>query len=148
MTDTEVQLVRPARQQRSRAAWQRVLETGLRLLPETFARANHVLRIAGMYVLTLGGWLLFRVASMEQAGVILRNIATNFRVGPETGELALPVLVLTAMLFLFHAVQEREQDETLVLGWRPVARFALYVFLLVSAVSVGLTPQPFIYFQF
>jgi alginate O-acetyltransferase complex protein AlgI len=120
----------------------------LRLLPESYERANHVLRIAGMYVLTLGGWLLFRVTSMEQAGDILANIFFNFHAGPEVGLLAVPVLTMTAMLFAFHAAQERRQDDFLVLSWQPAARFAVYAFVVITLFTVGLRPYPFIYFQF
>jgi alginate O-acetyltransferase complex protein AlgI len=123
-------------------------QISLRVLPVAYARANHILRIAGMYCLTLGGWLLFRVTSMKQAGDILKNIFFNFHVGPESAVLAPPVLVLTALLFLFHAAQERAENDTIVLSWRPIARFGFYSFVVITIVTVGVTPYPFIYFQF
>src|SRR5450432_3855256 len=93
--------------------------------------------------LTLGGWLLFRVTSMKQAGDILENIFFNFHLGPEFAMLAPPVMVLTALLFLFHAAQERAQNDTIVLSWRPIARFGFYSFVVITIVTVGVTPYPF-----
>jgi hypothetical protein len=107
-----------------------------------------VLRVVGMYCLTLGGWMLFRVSTMQQAAGILSNILTNFHVGPEVGFIAAPVLTLTALLFAFHIVQERHDSDTVALAWRPVLRFGLYVFLIVTTATVGISPRPFIYFQF
>lgn len=120
----------------------------LRILPATLVRTNHILRIAGMYALTLGGWLLFRVTSLRQAGDILRNVVSNFDVDGETIVLALPVLVLAAMIFTFHSAQEKRQNDLLVLSWPRNARFGLYGFLIITIVTAGLKPYPFIYFQF
>src|SRR5450432_2360699 len=85
--------------------------------------------------LTLGGWLLFRVTSMKQAGDILENIFFNFHLGPEFAMLAPPVMVLTALLFLFHAAQERAQNDTIVLSWRPIARGSDFTHLSLSRSS-------------
>jgi len=120
----------------------------LRLLPTTYERANHVLRVAGMYVLTLGGWLLFRVTSMEQAGDILHNIVFNFHIDPGTIVLAVPVITLGCLLFGFHIAQERSENDLLALSWPSMARAGVYAFICVTIVTVGLKPIPFIYFQF
>jgi D-alanyl-lipoteichoic acid acyltransferase DltB (MBOAT superfamily) len=121
----------------------------LRLLPAVFERANHVLSVAGMYVLTLGGWLFFRVTSMEQAGDILRNIFFNFHVDSGTLVLATPVVTLGVLLFGFHIAQERNKgDDLLVLSWQSMARVGLYAFICITILAVGLKPIPFIYFQF
>jgi alginate O-acetyltransferase complex protein AlgI len=120
----------------------------LRLLPAVYARTNHVLRVAGMYVLTLGGWLLFRVTSMTQAGQILHNIVFNFHLDEQALLLAMPVLTLGTLLTAFHIAQERNNDDLLVLSWPSVARAAFYAFIVITIVTVGLKPIPFIYFQF
>lgn len=120
----------------------------LRLLPAAFARVNHVIGVAGMYILTLLGWLLFRVTNMGQAGEILRSIFLDFRLGPETGMLAVPVLSLAALLFAFHIAQERKRDDLVVLSWRPFTRATIYASVFVTILTVGLRPYPFIYFQF
>ena len=120
----------------------------LRLLPASFERTNHVLRVAGMYVLTLGGWLLFRVTTMHQAGDILHNILFNFTFDPGVAILAVPVLVLTVALFAFHIAQERKQNDLLVLSWSPLAQFGWYVFIALAVITAGLKSYPFIYFQF
>ena len=119
-----------------------------RVLPARFTGINRASRVIGMYLLTLGGWLLFRVTSMQQAGDIVRNMFLNFSWSPEVAMLAPPVLVLMIVLFAFHIAQERRNNDLMVLGWSPLARFGLYVFLLVTILAVGIKPMPFIYFQF
>jgi len=109
---------------------------------------HRAVRMAGMYILTLGGWLLFRVTSMSQAAAILGNMFGNFTWSPEVPMLILPVAVLTIMLFAFHLAQERLQDDLMVLKWPSLVRFGFYIFLLVTVLTLGIKPQPFIYFQF
>ncbi len=113
-----------------------------------YAGIGRGFRMAGMYVLTLGGWLLFRATSMEQATAILANILTNFTWSPEVPMLLLPVIMLTTALFSFHLAQERSHDDLLVLKWPSLIRFGFYIFMLVSVLTLGIKPQPFIYFQF
>jgi alginate O-acetyltransferase complex protein AlgI len=121
---------------------------GSRVSPTRSAGLIRSVRIAGMYLLTLGGWLLFRVTSMGQASAILDNIFGNFILSPEIPVLAIPLGVITLALFAFHHAQERLNDDLMVLKWPSLLRFGFYVFLLVSVLTLGIKPQPFIYFQF
>jgi alginate O-acetyltransferase complex protein AlgI len=119
-----------------------------RLLPERLRLGNKVLRVAGMFMLTLFGWLLFRASSVAQANGILRNIFTNFQWSAEVPAYLLPVCTLSALLFSLHLIQEKHDDELIVLKWPPVVRWSLYVFIAATVAVVGFSTTPFIYFQF
>jgi D-alanyl-lipoteichoic acid acyltransferase DltB (MBOAT superfamily) len=121
---------------------------GFRPFSARYGAAVRGLRIAGMYMLTLGGWLLFRVTSLTQAATIVRNIFTNFTWAPEVPVLLLPVAVLTTLLIALHLAQERMNDDLIVLKWPALVRFGFYMFLIITVLTLGIKPQPFIYFQF
>ena len=101
-----------------------------------------------MYVLTLLGWLLFRVRDMEQAYDILANIGSNFVVTEEVPMFVVPVLALGLTMLVFQCVQESSGDELMVLKWPVVARWKLYSFIIFTVCIVGFSATPFIYFQF
>lgn len=107
-----------------------------------------IARVCGMYVLTLLGWLLFRVRDMEQAYEILANISSNFVVTEEVPMFVVPVLALGLTMLVFQCVQESSGDELMVLKWPVVARWTLYSFIIFTVCIVGFSATPFIYFQF
>jgi D-alanyl-lipoteichoic acid acyltransferase DltB (MBOAT superfamily) len=107
-----------------------------------------VAAVAITFVLTLGGWLLFRADSMDQLGALLRNIATNFRWTDEVWTYLVPVVSLFALLLSYHAWQERRADDFPLLRAAPVARLAAYTFAILVVACFRFTPVTFIYFQF
>ena len=117
-------------------------------------RADHetifirTLRVIGMYILTLFGWLLFRVDSIGQAKDILHNIFTNFYWSIDALYFLPPVLVLYILLFSLHIFQEYRKNEFLLSESSPIVVYCIYLFMLFSISIVGIKPAPFIYFQF
>jgi len=116
---------------------------------ETRARPVVVLgQIALTFLLALGGWLLFRVASMDQLGAIVENIATNFRWTPDLHFYVRPTLTMFALLVAYHVWQEKRRDEFILLHANQWLRFGAYAFMVLTIVSFRFTPVAFIYFQF
>jgi len=107
-----------------------------------------IARVCGMYVLTLLGWLLFRVRDMQQAYEIFCNICTNFVIAEDVSMFAVPVLAIGGTMLAFQCVQESSGDELMVLKWPVVARWTLYSFIVITVCIVGFSATPFIYFQF
>ncbi len=107
-----------------------------------------LLRIAGMFVLTCYGWLLFRATSLEQIVTMTTSLAQPL-VGIPIDALR-QVLVLIAPLIVVQIIQyNSERLEFHRLKWLPKTACAvIYALMLYSIVFLGGTPQAFVYFQF
>jgi D-alanyl-lipoteichoic acid acyltransferase DltB (MBOAT superfamily) len=115
---------------------------------EEMDRLQLVARIVGTFVLTLFGWLLFRVQSMEQLGTFLRKMATDFRWDDETSFYAVPTLSMLAVLMTYHLWQLRRDDMLVLLAANRWLRRGVYAGCLLLIIAVGFRPVPFVYFQF
>ena len=105
-------------------------------------------RIAFTFVLTLGGWLLFRVSSMDHLTAVVRNIVTNFHAGEDMGTYLRPVVTMFTLLVAYHVWQERRGDEFVLLHANQWLRYGTYLFAVLAIMSFRFTPVAFIYFQF
>jgi alginate O-acetyltransferase complex protein AlgI len=110
--------------------------------------ATRIPRVVGMYVLTLLGWLLFRVRDMNHAKNVLHNIFTNFTFSDEVPVFIVPVFALGGTMLAFQCLQESSGDDLIVLSWPAHVRWIFYAFIVSSVCVVGFSATPFIYFQF
>ena len=119
-------------------------------------RRRRLARIAGI-ILTFNfvsfAWIFFRAESMDQAGVMLRQIFTAFTPGDYGRVLIsyLPVLILIVSGYIIHflPVVVKESYRGLFIRMPVVVQFlvALCVALLLHRVGAEVV-QPFIYFRF
>lgn len=107
-----------------------------------------LLRIAGMFVLTCYGWLLFRATSIEQIVTMTTSLAQPLARMPI--DTLRQVLMLIAPLIVVQVIQyNSERLEFHRLKWLPKsACSAIYALMLYAIVFLGGTPQAFVYFQF
>jgi D-alanyl-lipoteichoic acid acyltransferase DltB (MBOAT superfamily) len=124
---------------------------GLRRLEEGQAGFNPrtLFAVALMSVFTLGGWAIFRCASLSQLIGWLTAL-THWNVADALAwtKPGLWLLLHGGMLFLLQALtrQSRDEAELAHLPW--VARGIIYTLLLIGVASSVTTDQEFIYFQF
>jgi alginate O-acetyltransferase complex protein AlgI len=110
-------------------------------------RVPEPLRAAGMFVLTVIGWVLFRSRSVGQIVYMLRY--AGLAASPATGDLAYSLLFFAAPLVLVEAYEARRGD-LLAPSRLPLPfRVALYAALSVGVGIFGVRQSvEFIYFQF
>lgn len=107
-----------------------------------------VAQIVGTFFLTLIGWLLFRVTSMENFTAITANIFGNFHWCDESMKYLLPTVTSLTLLVAFHVWQERTGGELVLLRLGPWWRLGAFVFLLTCIWVAGCRNVLFVYFQF
>lgn len=106
------------------------------------------LRIAGMFMLTCYGWLLFRATSLEQIATMTASLANPLR-GLPTDTLVQVLLLITPLLVVQLIQYNSERLEFNRLQWIPRwVCTVLYALMLYCVVFLGGTPQAFVYFQF
>ena len=106
------------------------------------------LRIAFTFLLTLFGWLLFRVADLWQLVDILRNITTRFYLTAEVLPYLKPTLVAFILLMIYHLWQERSGNALVLLETNRWVQIGSFGFLVLSLVMIRSRSVPFVYFQF
>lgn len=105
------------------------------------------LSIAGMFFLTLIGWLFFRAHTTDQIVYFLTHLGPSTTSG--TKEMALLVAAYTLPLIVVQVLQQRSGNLLILMKLRGVARLALYLVLFVLIVLFGQrSGGEFIYFQF
>lgn len=103
--------------------------------------------VAVTFVLTLGGWLLFRSPDLATLGAYLRGLAGGVPLEPALDYL-LPVLTFGGLLGGYHAWTEHRNDELALLHAPPQFRIPVYIALLLALIICDAHHVPFIYFQF
>ncbi|OQB43460.1 MAG: Peptidoglycan O-acetyltransferase [Candidatus Hydrogenedentes bacterium ADurb.Bin179] len=92
------------------------------------------------------GWILFRVKTIGDAGVMLRNLAVPALSRPDW---LLHILLFSWPLFLLHLMKERSGDMLVVKKWPGPVRFIVYMLLFAFIVLCGRVENyEFIYAQF
>ncbi|MDH3349518.1 MAG: hypothetical protein OEM02_15635, partial [Desulfobulbaceae bacterium] len=107
-----------------------------------------MMQISGMYLLTLFGWLLFRLTDISVLPIFVKNVLTNFYYSDKCSFVAVPVGVTFFGLILLHIIQELKNDEMIVLNQSREVVYGIYTILIFMIISVGGKTVPFIYFQF
>jgi len=110
-------------------------------------RLRHVVRVALMFCITVGGWILFRCQSAEQ----IFHFATHM--GLSTSEhtlgLSTTVLVCTAPVLAVELAMQNRRDLLVLVNTPLPIRVPLYSALLLSIAFYGSrAASEFIYFQF
>ena len=103
--------------------------------------------MAFFFILTLGGWLLFRVNQLSDVPRLLANLVHPWIWGDNRALWS--ILVFAGPLLLLEAMQERRGDMLAIkrLAWP--ARYAIYAFLTFAILAAGARETyAFIYFQF
>ena len=109
---------------------------------------RRVMQVSGMYLLTLFGWLLFRLTDISVLPIFIKNVLTNFYYTDKCSFVAIPVGVTFFGLILLHIIQELKRDEMIVLHQSKEVAYGFYTILILMIISVGGKTVPFIYFQF
>lgn len=105
-------------------------------------------QVAFTYVLTLGGWLIFRVTSMQHLREIVTNIVTRFYWTGDLMHYIKPTLTMFVLLTAYHIWQEKTGDELVLLRVNRWYLYGFYVFVGLTVFVFRFRPQPFLYFQF
>ncbi|HKS36313.1 MAG TPA: MBOAT family O-acyltransferase [Verrucomicrobiae bacterium] len=124
---------------------------GLRRLEEGQAGFNPrtLFAIALMSAFTLGGWAIFRCASLSHLGAWLTALTRwNAADGLDWTRPGLWLLLHGGILFLLQWVARKSLDEAEVAHVPWVARGIIYTLLLLGIASSVTMDQEFIYFQF
>lgn len=129
---------------------------GLYLIIEKFiSRFNpkipKIFTILGVYLLTLIGWVFFRVNSLSDAWVILSGSSLSSDSSLHVGDIGIFAYSLLAILILFvvEFFEEYRPQISLLNNSRFIVRFATILVLTVYVLSLGIFDESqFIYFQF
>jgi alginate O-acetyltransferase complex protein AlgI len=93
-------------------------------------------------------WVFFRAESFAQAFAYLQGLVV-FRSGAPQERFLVLVIAAAVVMFAIDILQRNWHDDTVMLGWRPLARGAAYAMMVLAIlVFSGGQPTPFIYFQF
>lgn len=114
----------------------------------TAGRGWGVAGTLGMAILTMFGFLLFRVDSPEQFVAICANVFDHFEWTPIVPYYLKPVASCAALALLYQWIQERVGGDPEATELRGPAWAFISVFVLASIAVVGFRPTPFLYFQF
>lgn len=108
---------------------------------------SRTLATSGFFVLTLGGWLLFRINRLAEVPLLLGRMIQPWA---WNGKMALlTMLVFAGPLLILEIFQERQKNMLAVLGWPLTVRWAVFaVLMLAILVSGAMQTYEFIYFQF
>lgn len=94
------------------------------------------------------GWLMFRSEDLSQMLGILGRLGGPHELG-QAGQWLLPLILLTAPLFLMQFFQLRQNDLEPVKSWPLPARLLTYATVMILIILTGdQLGQPFVYFQF
>lgn len=115
------------------------------------AAALRVLHTVGFFHLVCIGWLLFRAESLQQIGLMLSALFTNFawpsRIILEN--LMAAILFFGGLMMVIEWFQFKTGDLYVVLKWPLPVRVAVYLLMFYGLVIFGVQDaQSFIYFQF
>lgn len=106
-----------------------------------------LVRIVVMFQLTVFGWVLFRVKTLDVLGDVFASFGRPSSAKAVEGALALVPLVIP--LVIVHAVQLRRKSMEVFADRRPITAYALTATMLVCLITFFLrTRVQFIYFQF
>ena len=103
--------------------------------------------MACFFVLTLGGWLLFRVNHLSDVPLLLTSMLQPWA---WNGKLALAsVAAFAGPLVMLEYFQERHGNMLIIKCWPWPVRYAVYAVLFFAIISAGaMDTYEFIYFQF
>jgi alginate O-acetyltransferase complex protein AlgI len=106
--------------------------------------------MAGMFMLTCYGWLIFRADSLAQVGTLTACLVTAFHPSlAALSALGTPLLLYGGPLALVHILDARAGQLDAVRRWPPVARYSACVAFVYLIVLLGdFQGSDFIYFQF
>jgi len=108
-----------------------------------------VLSICGMFLFTMGGWLLFRATSLQQVQAFVGDIFTNFTWTQAAAQNLFPLVAFGSLLVLVELWIRNEDDPATRPFWKEgagsVAVAVMVAMLILLAPPVG---RSFIYFQF
>ncbi|TWU02635.1 MBOAT family O-acyltransferase [Stieleria varia] len=107
-----------------------------------------VFQIALMFVLTLIGWTLFRCESFMQIRETFSVLFASRFWDPRWISFAIPTLTALSIMLSIDIWREATQSELVFLRAPVIVRWSLYVFMILSVISVGFRPTTFLYFQF
>ncbi|MBP7828554.1 MAG: MBOAT family protein [Kiritimatiellae bacterium] len=118
---------------------------GVRETPRS--RPAQLFSMAGFFVLTLIGWLLFRANRLADVPLLLHRMVQPWA---WNGKLILfSILLFAGPLLVLEYFQERSRDMLAVLRWPVAVRWLVFAGLLLALVVSGaMETYEFIYFQF
>jgi len=106
-----------------------------------------VAQVAGMFTLTVIGWVLFRSRSMDQIVGMFTHL--GFGVTDQALDLGYQLAYFTLPLVVVQVFQLAKNELHLFEGIRAPAQVAVYTYLIVMSLAFALrAPSEFIYFQF
>ncbi len=114
-------------------------------------KINNVIRIIGVYVLTLVGWVFFRANTLGDAWMILTGTTQSEGSGLHIGDIGIFSYSIFAifLLFIVELFEEYHPQISLLNNSRFTIRFATILMLLIYVISLGVFDKSqFIYFQF
>jgi alginate O-acetyltransferase complex protein AlgI len=112
-------------------------------------RLPRVLSIPVFFVITLAGWVLFRVNAIGDVPLVLGSLFGGRALEPGLPSLWAGMAVLLLPLILVDLAQEWRRDLFTVLSWPAPSRLAFCLLLLTYIGLCGVTTgHDFIYFQF
>lgn len=109
--------------------------------------AARIAMTVGFFILTLGGWLLFRVNHLSDVPILMTSM---FQPWAWNGKLALlSVVVFAGPLVILEHFQERHQNMSIIKQWPWPVRYAIYAVMFFAIITAGaMDTYEFIYFQF
>ncbi len=114
-------------------------------------RINPVVQTVLTFHIACGGWLIFRATSLNQIVEMFRSLLVNFHL-PTAGSAPAGIwlaAVLAAILLVIEILQNRANDNMMVLKWPRPIKYAFMTLLACMILIYGNTGErPFIYFQF
>ncbi len=112
------------------------------------ARLPYALRVAGMFAVTVFGFFVFRVDSLEQFRAVSGRVAQGLTWSLTSPAYVVPVLTCLALAVGYQVAQERLGGDPEADRLSPPVRAAIFAFAISTVLVVGFRPTPFVYFQF
>ncbi len=113
-----------------------------------YPKVKRVMKIIAMYLLTLIGWLLFRLSDLSMLPLYVKNVFTNFHYTDNCLPIATPIGITFLCLIGLHIIQEIKGNEMIILKQPKEFIYSFYTIMILMIISVSGKTVPFLYFQF
>jgi alginate O-acetyltransferase complex protein AlgI len=106
------------------------------------------IKVVAVFLGTLASFVLFRSPDLATAIKIFIAILTDWHLDPSFGFYLRSVGLLFGIIWAYGFIQHRTGNPDFLLDAPPLVRWSAVAFVLLTLLTVGFRPVPFIYFQF
>jgi D-alanyl-lipoteichoic acid acyltransferase DltB (MBOAT superfamily) len=106
------------------------------------------LKASTIFLLTLISFVFFRSPDLHTAISILNSWVTDWHFDNSIVLYLKSVTLLFSLIWIYGWIQHIKNDQDFILQSPNWIRWSVYGFILLSLLSIGFRPVPFIYFQF